>query len=737
MGYNENRIKLKEDHPMKEMKRFLALLSVVLLLSLVAIPFAQTPGVINGHVTLTADGTPVAMHPVFILKVQSDYTMPDTVLTFTNANGDYSQIVAPGTYVVKQGDEFNYEPFADTVTVGDAQTVTVDIALVPLTFNSAITGTVTFKGNPVAGVTVYMLPVNKGKVISNMPWDSLNPPYQATTDENGQFFRGVRPGEYLVRVPGSNEYLDWNAFVTVNENDTVNVEIALQEFRLLSGNVTNVDDYKWLYVTAHSLNTGRIFVGIPDTNGDYTIKLVPNDTYIVRADGVVNVEGHFALVTLFYDNEILVFNADPVEVGDQDVTGIDFNMPAIGDLRDYTITGTVTDEATGAPLAGVHVGFVSYTARHNFYNSLFAVTDTNGNYSYTGKTFLEADSVIGFAYKNGYYVEFYNEQPTPYTANPINITADSVITDVNFTLMPVPKDTLYSISGTVLGEDGEVPPFAQVIAYSTVGIKYADIDSSGHYKLTGFPDGTTVVLQAWGSFGYIPEFYNDKYSAEEADTLVIHSDRTGIDFVLAKRDLNSAVGKVSGEVTINASLGKKAGSDLTGITLLVRKAGDSEWFSATMPNENGQFELPIETYGTYELKATGPGYEDATVTFEVNEQTGLNPSIEVPLQVTGIEDSGEGVVIKTNKLYNAYPNPFNPSTTIRVDIAQRQEVTLAIYNVLGQRVKVLYQGVLQPGSYKFKWDATNESGATVASGLYFYQLRTPNGIQTKAMVFMM
>ncbi len=723
---------------MKLSKKFMALLGLIVLLGMVSFPFAQTPGVITGQVTLATDGTPVAHHPVFIIKLQSDYDMPDTTLTFSDPNGNYTQMVAPGTYAVKQGDEFNYEPFVDTVTVGDGERVTVDISLVPQMFNSAIAGVVTFKGNPVAGIMVYIVPVNKGKVFVGMPWDSLNPPYTATTNENGEFIRGVRAGEYLVHIEGSDEYLAWNSFVTVAENDTAQLEISLQEFRLLSGTVTNVDDYRWLYVTAHSLNTGRIFVGIPDASGNYTIKLVPNDTYIVRCDGVAKVEGHFALVTLFYDNEVLVFNADPVEVGDQDVTGIDFNMPAVGDLRDYTITGTVTDEETGEPIAGAHVGFVSYTARHNFYNSLFAVTDSNGNYTYTGKTFLEADSVMGFAYKKNYFVEFYEEEPTPYTADPINITADSEISGINFTLTPTPKDTLFSISGTVLGEDGEVPPFAQVIAYSTAGIKYADIDSTGHYKLTGFPDGTTVVLQAWGSFEYIPEFYNDKYSAEEADTLVIHSDRTGIDFVLAKRDLNSAVGKVSGEITINASssLSKKSSGDLTGITLLVRKAGDTEWFSATMADDNGHFELPIETYGTYELKATGVGYEDATVTFEVNEQTGLNPTIDVPLQVTGIEDHGESVVIKTNRLYDAYPNPFNPSTTIRVDIAQRQEVTLAIYNVLGQRVKVLYQGVLQPGSYKFKWDATNESGETVASGLYFYQLRTPSGIQTKAMVFM-
>ena len=79
------------------------------------------------------------------------------------------------------------------------------------------------------------------------------------------------------------------------------------------------------------------------------------------------------------------------------------------------------------------------------------------------------------------------------------------------------------------------------------------------------------------------------------------------------------------------------------------------------------------------------------------------------------------------KLSQNFPNPFNPSTTIRIGIPEsgkNQRVSLKIYDVLGKEVKTLLaEGRLQPGYHKFTWDGTNYSGNPVSSGIYFYQLR--------------
>ncbi len=73
-------------------------------------------------------------------------------------------------------------------------------------------------------------------------------------------------------------------------------------------------------------------------------------------------------------------------------------------------------------------------------------------------------------------------------------------------------------------------------------------------------------------------------------------------------------------------------------------------------------------------------------------------------------------------LHQNYPNPFNPTTTISFDLNQRQEIELTIYNLLGQKVKTVYSGVLSAGNHRMEWDATDNSGHGVSSGIYFYRL---------------
>ena len=69
-------------------------------------------------------------------------------------------------------------------------------------------------------------------------------------------------------------------------------------------------------------------------------------------------------------------------------------------------------------------------------------------------------------------------------------------------------------------------------------------------------------------------------------------------------------------------------------------------------------------------------------------------------------------------LHNNYPNPFNPVTNIRYDIPELSKVSIDIYNIAGNKVKTLVSKEHQPGRYKVQWNATNESGAPVATGMY-------------------
>ena len=83
-----------------------------------------------------------------------------------------------------------------------------------------------------------------------------------------------------------------------------------------------------------------------------------------------------------------------------------------------------------------------------------------------------------------------------------------------------------------------------------------------------------------------------------------------------------------------------------------------------------------------------------------------------------------------------FPNPFNPSTTIKFDMKAKGHVSLKVYNVAGQLVKTLADGVFNAGSHSVNWDGTNNAGAKVASGVYFYKMETKNFSQTKKMVML-
>ena len=74
-------------------------------------------------------------------------------------------------------------------------------------------------------------------------------------------------------------------------------------------------------------------------------------------------------------------------------------------------------------------------------------------------------------------------------------------------------------------------------------------------------------------------------------------------------------------------------------------------------------------------------------------------------------------LINTYKLYSAYPNPFNPITTIQYSIPTAVDVRLSIYNVLGDEIDVLATGLQQPGSHIVRWNA-----ARFSSGMYFCRL---------------
>ncbi|MFH0734310.1 MAG: M14-type cytosolic carboxypeptidase [bacterium] len=94
----------------------------------------------------------------------------------------------------------------------------------------------------------------------------------------------------------------------------------------------------------------------------------------------------------------------------------------------------------------------------------------------------------------------------------------------------------------------------------------------------------------------------------------------------------------------------------------------------------------------------------------------------------------EEISAKDFTLYQNYPNPFNPSTTIRFQLDNSSNVTLRIYNVLGQLITTLIDDKLNSGTHQFVFDASQFRG--IASGVMYYQLVTEKSTYTKGMILM-
>ena len=87
------------------------------------------------------------------------------------------------------------------------------------------------------------------------------------------------------------------------------------------------------------------------------------------------------------------------------------------------------------------------------------------------------------------------------------------------------------------------------------------------------------------------------------------------------------------------------------------------------------------------------------------------------------------------RLGDSYPNPFNPAVVIPLDLAtDAAGVSLTVYDVLGRRVRQLWQGALPVGSHRFTWNGRDEVGRNVAAGMYLYRVEVDGRVETKKMM---
>ncbi len=128
--------------------------------------------------------------------------------------------------------------------------------------------------------------------------------------------------------------------------------------------------------------------------------------------------------------------------------------------------------------------------------------------------------------------------------------------------------------------------------------------------------------------------------------------------------------------------------------------------------------------------------EDRMVIFSGQGGSRLNDvwSLENLSQPTAIETPGEASVPTVFELFQNFPNPFNPSTTIRYNLGKSTVVSLKIYNLLGQEIRVLVNETQSAGQQSVTWNGRNNFGAPVVSGIYLYRIETENFTASRKLV---
>ena len=87
-------------------------------------------------------------------------------------------------------------------------------------------------------------------------------------------------------------------------------------------------------------------------------------------------------------------------------------------------------------------------------------------------------------------------------------------------------------------------------------------------------------------------------------------------------------------------------------------------------------------------------------------------------------------------IYQNFPNPFNPNTTIKYELEEDCNVLVNIYNISGNLVNTIQNGYRVNGSHTIQWNGTDRHGNLVPAGIYLYQLKAGDFVQTKKMVLM-
>ena len=194
--------------------------------------------------------------------------------------------------------------------------------------------------------------------------------------------------------------------------------------------------------------------------------------------------------------------------------------------------------------------------------------------------------------------------------------------------------------------------------------------------------------------------------------------------------------------------------------------GDSNWVIVSWSTDPGTENMGYdvcrcgEEYGEYQVinasvipASNGTGdvhyysFEDNTVEsgetyyykiadIDLAGNSNMSDPVEITATTTDIQTDGKDSQLINYELKNAYPNPFNGTTTIKYTMKISENVTIEMYNLLGQKIRTLVSQVKEAGNHHVSWNGNDDFNQAVGSGIYFYKMTTENYRATKRILYL-
>ena len=570
-------------------------------------------------------------------------------------------------------------------------------------------------------------------------------PVEAVTQSDGTYLLTPVPsGQYYLRADPSvtqgyvdqyypGVFLEGDAsVVSVSSVGTTTVNFFLEKGGVITGHIfdagtgtpldsTDLDVYAWDGSFIPSINDNS------EADGSYLLGAFPPGTFYVRADP----EPLSFYVLRYFDDKVSLETADPIVIaGEETVSGIDLRLPGGG-----VIGGTIRDMA-GIPLAGIDIDIFDSSGMQ--ITDLDDDTDAAGHYEIgamePGLYYVLADPDPAL----GYIDTFFGGSFQIETATPVGVSAGVYASGIDIYL-----PTGGTISGRVTSVVGGSP---------VDGTRIHAFDSSGHslsgqsvstaadgtYRIGAFPpgvyflrcDGDEVTALAF-------EFYPGVTFLSEAGPITAYAgvDVPNIDFTLdpagwiSGRVLADDTGLPLGNIDLDVY-----GPDGEPVTALDAQTLSSGYYTlGRVPG--GQFLVRADPSG---IAPYDPQFYDMSPTIEGATAVTVTPgfftsSINFRLLPEGTSGVGEGTFLLTRLAPNA-PNPFNPRTSIRYELASPGFVRLLVFDVQGRLQRRLVEGSRSAGVHEVVWDGTDESGRPLASGVYYYRMDTDGFESTRKMI---